>query len=159
MRKSRFSEHQIVRILKSVEGGGTVKDVCRKHGMSNATYYKWKSKYGDMEASEIERMKNLGAENRKLKQMITDLSLENMALQDVIKKTLRPVQRKQLVTHMISEFKMRVRKACAALGVSRSDYAYKPHLHGDSTVIAVFKEELTRGFSNLFAVLRNKVTL
>jgi putative transposase len=127
MRKSRFSEHQIVRILKSVEGGRTVKDICREHGVSSATYYKWKSKYGGMEASDIERMKDLETENRKLMQMFADLSLENMALKDVIEKTLSPVLRKQLVTHMISEFELSVRKACAALGVSRSYYAYKPH--------------------------------
>lgn len=88
MRKSRFTEHQIVRILKSVESGRTVKDVCREHGVSNATYYKWKSKYGGMEASDIERMKDLEAENRKLKQMFADLSLENMALKDIIEKKL-----------------------------------------------------------------------
>jgi len=88
MRKSRFTEHQIVRILKSVESGRTVKDVCREYGVSNATYYKWKSKYGGMEASDIERMKDLEAENRKLKQMFADLSLENMALKDVIEKKL-----------------------------------------------------------------------
>jgi putative transposase len=88
MRKSRFNEHQIVRILKSVEGGRTVKDICREHGVSSATYYKWKSKYGGMEASNIERLKDLEAENRKLKQMFADLSLENMALKDVIEKKL-----------------------------------------------------------------------
>lgn len=88
MRKSRFTEQQIVRILKSVESGRTVKDICREHGVSNATYYKWKSKYGGMEASDIERMKDLEAENRKLKQMFADLSLENMALKDIIEKKL-----------------------------------------------------------------------
>ncbi len=99
--------------------------------MSNATYYKWKSKYGGMEASVIERMKDLEAENRRLKQMVADLSLENMALKDIIdKKMLRPVQRKQLVTHMISGVELSVRKACAALGVGQSYYAYKPHPRG-----------------------------
>ena len=88
MRKSKFTEYQIVRILKSVESGRTVKDVCREHGISNATYYKWKSKYGGMEASDIQRMKDLEAENRKLKQMFADLSLENTALKDIIEKKL-----------------------------------------------------------------------
>lgn len=87
MHKSRFIEHQIVRILKSVDGGRTVKDVCREHGVSNDTYYKWKSKYGGMEASDIERMEDLEAENHKLKQMFADLSLENEALKDVIEKS------------------------------------------------------------------------
>jgi len=88
MRKTKFSEYQIVKILKAVEGGRTVVDVCREHGVSSATYYKWKSKYGGMEASDIQRMKDLEAENRKLKQMFADLSLENLALKDVIEKKL-----------------------------------------------------------------------
>ncbi len=88
MRKSRFSEFQIVKILKSVEGGIAVKDVCREHAISNATYYKWKSKYGGMEASDVQRMRELEAENRKLKQMYAELSLENVMLKDVIEKKL-----------------------------------------------------------------------
>ena len=88
MRKSRFSENQIVRILKEVEGGRLVKDVCREHGISDATYYQWKSKYGGMEASDIQRLRELEEENRKLKQMYADMSLENRALKDVIAKKL-----------------------------------------------------------------------
>lgn len=88
MRKSRFTESQIVQILKSVEAGRTVKDVCREHGVSDATYYNWKAKYGGMEASDIRRLKDLEEENRRLKQMFADLSLENRALKDVIEKKL-----------------------------------------------------------------------
>jgi putative transposase len=88
MRKTRFTEYEIVKILKAVEGGIAVKDVCREHGISNATYYKWKSKYGGMEASDVQRMRDLEAENRKLKQMFADLSLENVMLKDVIGKKL-----------------------------------------------------------------------
>jgi putative transposase len=88
MRKSRFSEHQIVRILKEVEGGRNVKDVCREQGISAGTYYNWKSKYGGMEASDIQRLKELETENRQLKQIYADVSLENRALKDVIAKKL-----------------------------------------------------------------------
>ena len=88
MRKTRFKEAQIVKILKEVEAGRTVKEVCREHGISDATYYNWKSKYGGMEASDIKRLKDLEEENRKLKQMFADLSLENRALKDVIEKKL-----------------------------------------------------------------------
>jgi putative transposase len=88
MRKSKFSESQIVRMVKAVEGGRSVKDVCRENGVSSATFYKWKSKYGGMEASDILRMKELEAENRKLKQMFAELSLENTMLKDVIEKKL-----------------------------------------------------------------------
>lgn len=88
MRKSRFSENQIITILKEVEKGRTVKDVCREHSVSEATYYQWKSKYGGMEASDIKRLREVEDENRRLKQMYADLSLENRALKDVIAKKL-----------------------------------------------------------------------
>ena len=88
MKKSRFSEHQIITILKSVEEGRTAKDVCREHGISSATFYGWKSKFGGMEASDIKRMRDLEHENARLKQMYADLSLENRALKDVIEKKL-----------------------------------------------------------------------
>ena len=88
MKRSKFSEHQIVRILKEVEGGRTVKEVCREYGFSDATYYNWKARYGGMEASDIKRLRELEEENRRLKQMYADLSLENRALKDVIAKKL-----------------------------------------------------------------------
>ncbi len=88
MKKSRFTEHQIIKILKEVEAGRTAKDVCREHGISNATFYNWKSKYGGMEASDIKRIRDLEHENSRLKQMFADLSLENMALKAVIEKKL-----------------------------------------------------------------------
>jgi putative transposase len=88
MRKSKFSEHQIIAILKAVEAGPTVKDVCREHEISDATYYQWKSKYGGMQASDIKRLRELEDENRRLKQISADLLLENRALKDVITKKL-----------------------------------------------------------------------
>ena len=88
MKRSRFTESQIVRILKEVEGGRMVKEVCREYGMSDATYYNWKAKYGGMEASDIKRLKELEKENQRLKQMYADLSLENRVLKDVIEKKI-----------------------------------------------------------------------
>ncbi len=88
MRKSKFSEHQIIAILKAVEAGRTVKDVCREQEISDATYYQWKSKYGGMQASDIKRLRELEDENRRLKQISADLLLENRALKDVITKKL-----------------------------------------------------------------------
>jgi putative transposase len=73
MRKTRFTEHQIITILKEVEKGRAVKDVCREQSVSEATYYQWKSKYGGMEASDIKRLRELEDENRRLKQMYADL--------------------------------------------------------------------------------------
>lgn len=88
MRKSKFSENQIISLLKEVEKGRTVKEVCREHSVSEATYYQWKSKYGGMEPSDVRRLRDLESENRRLKQMYADLSLENRALKDVIAKKL-----------------------------------------------------------------------
>jgi len=88
MRKSKFSEHQIITILKAVEAGRTVRDVCREHEISEATYYQWKSKYGGMEASDIRRLRELEEENRRLKAMYAELSLEHRILKEVLTKKL-----------------------------------------------------------------------
>ena len=88
MRKSRFTETQIVKILKEVEAGRQVKEVCREYSVSDQTYYNWKSKYGGMEASDVRRLKELEEENNRLKHMYADISLENRALKDIITKKL-----------------------------------------------------------------------
>lgn len=88
MKGSRFSETQIISILREAEAGMLVKDVCRKHGISDATYYSWKSKYGGMSASDLKRMKEMEAELSRLKRMYADMALENHALKDLIEKKL-----------------------------------------------------------------------
>ena len=88
MKKSRFSETQIVGILKEADAGMKVADVCRKHGISQPTYYNWKSKYGGLSASELKRIKELEAEHAKLKRMYADLAMENEALKELIEKKL-----------------------------------------------------------------------
>lgn len=88
MKRSRFTETQIIAILREADSGVMVKDICRKHGISDATYYKWKSKYGGLDASDLKRLRELEAENSQLKQMYAELSLENSSLKDVIAKKL-----------------------------------------------------------------------
>jgi putative transposase len=88
MKKSRFTETQIVSILKQADAGIAIKDLCRKHGISEPTYYNWKSRYGGMEASDLKRTKELETELSKLKRMYADLALENQAMKDLIQKKL-----------------------------------------------------------------------
>jgi putative transposase len=88
LRKSKFTESQIVGILAEGESGLAVGDVCRKHGISNATYYQWKSKYAGVSANELKRIKDLEAENGKLKRMYAELALENTAIRDVLSRKL-----------------------------------------------------------------------
>lgn len=88
MKKSRFTESQIVTILKQADAGIPVKDICRQAGISVPTYYQWKSKYGGMEASDLRRVKDLESENAKLKRMYAELALDNAALKDLISKKL-----------------------------------------------------------------------
>jgi putative transposase len=88
MKKSKFTETQIVAILKQADAGAPIKDICRQAAISSATYYQWKSKYGGMEASDLKRVKELEAENSQLKRMYAELALDNIAMKDMIAKKL-----------------------------------------------------------------------
>ena len=84
--KKRFTEEQIIHVMKEHEAGGKTADLCRKHGISEATFYKWKAKFGGMDVSDAKRLKQLEAENAKLKKLVADLSLDKVALQDLLSK-------------------------------------------------------------------------
>ena len=86
MKRSRFSEEQIIGILREQEAGSTTADVCRKHGISEATFYKWKAKFGGLEVSDAKRLKSLEDENTKLKKLLADAMLDNAALKELLSK-------------------------------------------------------------------------
>ncbi len=86
MKRSHFSESQIIRILKEAEAEVPLADLCRTYGFSKSSFYKWKAKYGDMEASDVHRLRELEEENRRLKAMYAELSLEHRVLQEVVEK-------------------------------------------------------------------------
>jgi len=90
MKKGRFSESQIVSILKQQESGQTVAQIVREHGISEATFYNWKQRYGGMAVSELKRLKEVEAENQRLKVLYAELSLENAALKQVLGKPVKP---------------------------------------------------------------------
>ncbi len=88
MKKTRFTESQIISILKQQSTGSKVSDICREHGISEPTFYSWKSKYGGMDASQLKRLKELEEENARLKRMYADLSLVHHAFKDAVEKKL-----------------------------------------------------------------------
>ena len=88
MKGSRFSEEQIIGVLREQEAGAKTQEVCRRHGISDATFYKWKAKYGGLEVSEARRLKSLEDENRRLKKLLAEAMLDNAALKDLLGKNV-----------------------------------------------------------------------
>src|SRR5512139_3242377 len=111
MRKSRFSEEQIIKILKEKEAGAKLADLCRRHGISEQTVHRWKAKFGGMDVNEARRLKQLEDENRRLKHLVADLTLDNQALKLVVsKKVLTPTVKRQAVGDLEQELTMSERR-------------------------------------------------
>jgi putative transposase len=161
MKRSKFSEGQIIKILKETEiTGKIVTDVCREHGIAQSTYYKWKSKYGGLDESQLRRLNELEEENRKLKRMYADLSLDHMILKDIIEKTFLIPEKRQLVQYVIDTHKATIRRVCRMVQLNRDTFYYQ-HTKPDDAVI---KGQLTGlasdhprwGAKKMTAVIRNQ---
>ncbi|EAB1567118.1 IS3 family transposase [Salmonella enterica] len=126
MKRSRFSEEQIIAILKEQEAGMATADVCRRHGISSATFYKWKSKYGGLEVSEARRLRALEDENAKLKKLLAEAMLDNVVLKDPShKKMVTPGAKREAVAHAREHHGLSERRACNLVGVSRRVIRYR----------------------------------
>ncbi|WP_347141050.1 IS3 family transposase [Paracoccus sp. SSK6] len=118
MRKSRFTEAQIIGMIKEQEAGLPTADLCRKHGLSPATFYKLKARYGGMDLSDAKRLKQLEDENAKLKRLLADTMLDNVVLKDLLGKPLTaPMQRRDAVLRAMRDHSISQRRACVLIGV------------------------------------------
>ncbi|WP_154674525.1 IS3 family transposase [Mesorhizobium erdmanii] len=140
MKRSRFTEQQVIAILKEQEAGMKTADVCRKHGISEATFYKYKAKFGGMDVSDARKLKALEEENAKLKKLLAEQMLDNAILKDVAgKKMVTPDAKRSAVVHACDQHGVSQRRACKALFVDRSSVRYKSIRPDDAVFRAAMK--------------------
>ncbi|EAT7400402.1 IS3 family transposase [Salmonella enterica subsp. enterica serovar Bonariensis] len=126
MKKTRYTEEQIAFALKQAETGTRVGEVCRKMGISEATFYNWKKKFAGLGVTELRRLRQLEDENQRLKRLVADLSLDKEMLQEVLKpKVLRPAQKRQAVHFLREAYRISVRRGCGLLMQSRTVYHWQ----------------------------------
>ena len=140
MKKSKFSEEQITYALRQAEAGAKVEEICRQLGVSKATFFNWKKKFGGMGVSELRRLRQLEEENAQLKKLVADLSLDRQILKDVIKKVLRPKVKKKLIIFIMAAYQVAIRRACAVLPMHRSVFYYKQHKREEALLLMRMKE-------------------
>lgn len=125
--KTRFTEEQIIRILKEHEAGKKAADIVREHNISEQTFYRWKSKYGGMDVSEAKRLKQLEEENRRLKEIVADLSLDNRDSEGRnLKKRLKPAAKRRIASEIQESYPVSERRACRLIGISQNSKRYQP---------------------------------
>ncbi|MFQ5861400.1 MAG: IS3 family transposase [Dehalococcoidia bacterium] len=127
MKRSRFAEEQIIRVLQEARAGEKTEEVCRRHGVSTQTLYRWKAKYGGMKVSDVRRLRQLEEENRKLKQLLAEATLDNQALRELLgKKLVTPAVRRRAWLVAREELGLSERRACRLVGIHRSVARYEP---------------------------------
>lgn len=161
MKKSRFTEEQIVFALKQAELGTSVPDVCRKLGISDATFYTCRKKYGGISPSELKHMRQLEEENLRLKKLVADLSLDKAMLQDVLaKKDLTLASLREWVRDLQARYGASERQVCFALRISRSSFRYRS-VAADDSALRLRIREITEtrvhyGYRRVHVMLRRE---
>ncbi|TAY62895.1 IS3 family transposase [Rhizobium ruizarguesonis] len=161
MKRNRFTDEQIIGILREHEAGTPVSELCRKHGVSDASIYKWKAKYGGMEVSEAKRLKTLEDENTKLKRLLADAMLDNAALKDLFgKEVVTPAAKRKAVAHLMSHHEMSERRACKAIGFCRMTVRYETRRDDDhelrERMKALAHERRRFGYRRIHVLLRRE---
>ncbi|MBM7323482.1 IS3 family transposase [Agrobacterium sp. S2] len=161
MKRNRFTDEQIIGILKEHEAGTPVSELCRKHGVSDASIYKWKAKFGGMDVSEAKRLKTLEDENTKLKRLLADAMLDNAALKDLFgKEVVTPAARRKAVAHLMDHHQMSERRACKAMGSCRMTIRYETGRSDDhdlrERMKALAHERRRFGYRRLHVLLRRE---
>jgi transposase-like protein len=161
MKRSRFSDQQIAFVLRQADEGTAIAEVCRKVGISEATYYNWRKKYGGLMPSETRRLKQLEEENGKLKRIVADLALDKEMLQDVIKRKLGLARRRELVDRVRATCQVSIRRACSVLKAERSSYHYKGKRRPQAVLSKRIKEiaetRVRYGYRRIHVPLRREV--
>ena len=161
MKKGRFTEEQIIGILKQHEAGRKVPELAREIGVSAATIYTWKSKYGGMDVSDAQKLKGLEDENRRLKHLVADLSLDKEVLKAVIsKKRLELAGMRKDVAFASERFQVSERRACKLLGMDRGSYRYEPrpdrNVQLREALVALARQKPRYGYRRLHALLERR---
>ncbi|MCV2879208.1 IS3 family transposase [Sedimentimonas flavescens] len=161
MKRSRYTDEQIIGILREHEAGAKTAELCRKHGMSEATFYAWKAKFGGMDVADAKRLKALEEENAKLKRLLAEAMLDQAALKDLLsRKLVTPAVRREAVAHLVKTHRMSERRACSVIGVDRSTIRYRSHRPDDVELRvrlrALAGERRRFGYRRLHVLLRRE---
>jgi putative transposase len=136
MKRRRFSEEKIIGALKEAEAGARVDNICRRHGVSSATFYAWSKRCGGMEVSEARRLRELEAENAKLKRIVADQMLDMSAMKELLaKKLVKPMVKRKAVGFLMSQLGLGERRSCRIICRTRSVQQYRPKPRDDEAVI------------------------
>ncbi|NEW90003.1 IS3 family transposase [Rhodopseudomonas sp. WA056] len=161
MKRARFTEEQIIAVLKEHEAGAKTADLARKHGISEATLYNWKAKFGGMDASEAKRLRQLEDENAKLKKLLAEQMLDAAALRELLfKKMVGPAAKREAVVHLQTVMDLSERRACQIVGADRKMVRYRSQRPPDTELRARLRdlanERRRFGYRRLFVLLRRE---